>query len=215
MTAKRLTWRNLQRLEDHELTAATAAGGDVQWLAWLEDNPASHYFLKPLVGADSAGTLKFSPDQAGLVMAGQHLQSWLPKGGMMLQPFIESVQRFGETSAIYFAGNLSHAVRKIPQSGDYRVQDTFGATDVSYELTPGEMALCKACLHHLNQKFGDLPYARFDFLHDDQGDVFLNEAELIEPSLFFNHGGDRAAHNMATAIRDYLLPPAESAADSD
>ena len=139
----------------------------------------------------------------------------MPKGGMMLQPFVESVQTFGETSAIYFAGNLSHAVRKIPQSGDYRVQDTFGASDVAYDLTPGEMALCKACLLHLNDQFGELPYARFDFLHDDQGDVFLNEAELIEPSLFFNHGGETAARRMAAAIKGYLQSPTGSEDDSD
>jgi hypothetical protein len=210
----------LQELQDFGITMPptlwlNGQSSDQSWQAWLEDNPASLYFLKPLVGADSAGTLKFSPDQAGLVAANQHLQAWLPKGGMMLQPFIETVQSFGETSAIYFGGDFSHAVRKIPQAGDYRVQDTFGATDVAYELTPGEMALCKACLQYLNLMFGTLPYARFDFLHDEQGDVFLNEAELIEPSLFFSHGGEAAARKMASAVNDYLSPAEESESADD
>lgn len=210
----------LQELQDFGITMPstlwlTNDTTEQQWLAWCEEHPADQYFLKPLVGADSAGTMKFTPDQAGFQRANRHLQEWLPKGGMMLQPFIESVQNFGETSAIYFGGTFSHAVRKIPQSGDYRVQDTFGASDVVYELTPGEMALCKACLQYLNHTFGQLPYSRFDFLHDDHGDVFLNEAELIEPSLFFNHGGESAASQMAQTIRDFLVPPEEDSSDSD
>jgi hypothetical protein len=206
-----LNKRYLRELRDFGITLPPSlwldnTAAERQWLEWLAEYPATHYFLKPLVGADSAGTLKFSADQTGLQTASQHLQQWLPKGGMMLQPFIDRVESFGETSAIYFAGNLSHAVRKIPRSGDYRVQDTFGASDISYQLSPAEMALCKACIEFLSDRFSALPYARFDFLHDAQGDVYLNEAELIEPSLFFKHGGEQAANAMACAIRDYLLP---------
>ena len=161
------------------------------------------FFLKPVIGADSSGTLRFNNDQPGLKQARQHLDHWLPEVDMMLQPYLSQVETFGETSAIYFGGQLSHAVRKIPVAGDYRVQDTFGAADVAYQLTAAEMAQSQACLQYLEQNHPEVLYARFDFLHDKTGHVYLNEAELIEPSLFFNHGG-QAAELFAQKILSFL-----------
>jgi len=166
---------------------------------WCESQTSSSFFLKPVVGADSSGTFRFQNTDEDIALANKHLNKWLPKIDMMLQPYIKSVETFGETSAIYFAGSLSHGVRKVPIDGDYRVQDTFGAKDQPYTLSPAEMALSKACLEYFRSKFGGVLYVRFDFLHDEQGTVFLNEAELIEPSLFFNHE-PKAADSFAQAI---------------
>ncbi len=178
---------------EHEFDLAT----------WSQQQNATHFFLKPVIGADSSGTLKFENSKEGLETAQQHLDLWLPQVDMMLQPYLPQVETYGETSAIYFAGSLAHAVRKVPVTGDYRVQDTFGATDTAYQLTAVEMALSKACLNFLEQKFSTVVYARFDFLHDDQGSAYLNEAELIEPSLFFAHGPE-SADMFAQAIKDHL-----------
>ncbi|TDR22624.1 hypothetical protein [Marinicella litoralis] len=176
---------------------------DFDLVHWCEAQSATKFFLKPVVGADSSGTFRFQKSNEEINQANNHLQQWLPKVDMMLQPYFNSVETFGETSAIYFGGSLSHAVRKIPVSGDYRVQDTFGAKDIPYTLNAAEMVLAKACLAYLNEKFGEVHYARFDFLHDQEGTVFLNEAELIEPSLFFNHMPS-AADNLAQVIYQQL-----------
>lgn len=173
---------------------------------WCESQSASVFFLKPVVGADSSGTFRFKNNEIDIALATEHLEKWLPEVDMMLQPYIKTVETFGETSAIYFAGTLSHAVRKVPVKGDYRVQDTYGATDLAYNLNPAEMALAKASLDYLTEKFGDIIYARFDFLHDQHGTVLLNEAELIEPSLFFNHAS-KAANKLAQVIYDALSSP--------
>ncbi len=170
---------------------------------WCDLQSSKSFFLKPVVGADSSGTFRFENSVMGIKSAEKHLAKWLPKVSMMLQSYIKSVETFGETSAIFFAGNLSHAVRKIPLNGDYRVQDTFGASDIPYTLNAAEMALSKACLDYLDQKFGGVLYARFDFLHDNDGTVYLNEVELIEPSLFFNHS-KVAAKKFAQAVLDQL-----------
>ncbi|MCB1583211.1 MAG: hypothetical protein KDI92_09120 [Xanthomonadales bacterium] len=159
-------------------------------------------FLKPVIGADSAGTLRFKNDPKGIAMAQKHLSNWLNRYDMMLQPYLKTVETFGETSVIYINGQFTHGIRKIPQSGDYRVQDTFGASDVVYEPNAAELSLSKACLQYITHKF-ELPlYARFDFLHDERGAVYLNEAELLEPSLFFHHC-PIAATNMAQALATY------------
>jgi len=169
----------------------------------IQSMPTKQYLLKPNIGADSSGTLRFENNQQGLKQAQRHLNEWLPHVDMMLQPYLPAVETFGETSAIYFNGSFSHAVRKIPQNGDYRVQDTFGAKDVIYQPNAAEMALSKACVNYIKNRFEQVMYARFDFLHDANGTVFLNEAELIEPSLFFNHA-PQSARLFAQHIHQFL-----------
>lgn len=197
----------LQQLQAFGVTIAPTAwltqAEDFALHDWINDHPAPQYFLKPVVGADSSGTCRFTADAKGMLAAEQHLATWLPKVDMMLQPYLSSVETFGETSLIYFNGSLSHAVRKIPVNGDFRVQDTFGASDVSYQANGIEMALSKACLEYIADRFEPAVYARLDFLHDD-GAVYLNEAELIEPSLFFNHDAN-AAKRFAAAIQATLI----------
>ena len=86
-------------------------------------------FLKPVVGATARETLPFDLSEEGLGKAQAHLDRLLPQESMMLQPFLDSVLKEGEYSAISFGGEFSHGVQKIPVPGDYRVQDDFGATD--------------------------------------------------------------------------------------
>ena len=55
------------------------------------------------------------------------------RNGYMVQPFIESVLEEGEYSIFLFGDTISHAIRKRPKSGDFRVQESFGG---SVELLP-------------------------------------------------------------------------------
>ncbi|MCX7553744.1 hypothetical protein OS175_07625 [Marinicella sp. S1101] len=170
---------------------------------FINDTSAEQYFLKPVIGADSSGTFRFADTPNDIQQAQQHLKQWLPQFEMMLQPYMKSVETYGETSLIYFAGRYSHAVRKIPQLGDYRVQDTFGAQDITHQPNEDELLLSEQCLRHMASHKLHAHYARFDFLNDEKGQACLNEAELIEPSLFFNHGPN-AAFALANVIQDYL-----------
>ena len=103
---------------------------------------------------------------------------------MILQPYLSTVETEGEVSLIYFDGCFSHAVRKIPVAGDYRVQDDFGAEDTPIEATAVMLSLSKRVI-----AFFAVPplYARIDLLFDSETGWVLNEVELIEPSLFFRH----------------------------
>ena len=115
----------------------------------------------------------------------------------------EGVETDGEFSAIFIDGALTHGVRKVPVPGDYRVQDDYGAADYPYALSPDAMQAaqqaCAAAAALLKLDHG-LLYARVDFLWGDDGTVYLNELELVEPSLFFRHGPQAA-----TALADALL----------
>jgi len=156
-------------------------------------------FIKPLVGATARETLRFTREEVPVAQA--HLDRLLLTEGMMLQPYLSSVEEVGELSALFLGGRFSHAVRKVPQPGDYRVQDDFGATDFPVDLSDSEMALAERIVKEAScfSDTGDLLYARVDWLTDDAGHLVLTELELVEPSLFFRHS-EGAAQQLAEAL---------------
>ena len=150
-------------------------------------------FLKPVVGATARETLPFDLDEEGIAKAQAHLARLLPNESMMLQPFLASVLKEGEYSAIFFGGEFSHGVQKIPVPGDYRVQDDFGASDKPHIFNEADFETVKriekSLLRLVDERFNGvaLTYARVDMIRDAQGQLRLNELELVEPSLFFRH----------------------------
>ena len=151
-------------------------------------------FLKPCIGATSRETTRFD---AGDPAAQRHAERLLEHEDLMLQPYLSRVETDGELSAIFIDGELTHAVRKVPVSGDYRVQDDFGAKDYPIEFP--DVPLAKRAVGAVNE---NLLYARADFLIAEQG-LLLTELELVEPSLFFRHSRD-AAERLASAISNRL-----------
>ena len=170
--------------------------GEQSELARIMQNlNATRGFIKPQVGACASDTLRFSIDE--ITQAQQFLDSNKHQD-MMVQPYLESVETEGELSAIFIDGKYTHGVQKIPVEGDYRVQDDFGASDISYTFTEAEIQTMQEVLLHVpDQK--ELLYARFDYLRDAKGMLLLNELELVEPSLFFRHCEDSAVA-LANAI---------------
>lgn len=157
--------------------------------------------IKPQVGACASDTLRFTLDN--IIEAQAFLDSQLHQD-MMVQPYIASVESEGELSAIFIDGTLSHGVQKIPVSGDYRVQDDFGASDMPYSFTKSEV-------NEMNRTLLAVPdhtsllYARFDYLRSDEGTLFLNELELVEPSLFFRHSTESASLLADAIVKRYRM----------
>ncbi len=153
----------------------------------------STYFLKPVIGANARNTLRFTG-------AKRHEARYFlndiwrhqPTLGFMCQSYLDTVETFGEVSAIVIDGRYAHGVRKVPVDGDYRVQDDHGAIDMPYAFEPYQVEKIICLYQQLERRFEDLFYARFDFLKNKQGDLVLNEVELIEPSLFFRHAPESA-----------------------
>jgi glutathione synthase/RimK-type ligase-like ATP-grasp enzyme len=155
-------------------------------------------FLKPCVGATARETLRFDVDD--LAAAQAHVDRLLESEDLMLQPYLASVETEGELSAIVVEGEPTHAVRKVPVSGDFRVQDDFGASDEPYAFSRAELEVVRGVTACAEQRFGRLLYARVDLLRDDAGALVLNELELVEPSLFLRHGP-----NAGAVLADALL----------
>jgi len=160
-------------------------GDSVDLRQECESRGWSRAFIKPQVGATARGTLRFDVSEDGLTQADDHIARLLPQEGLMIQPYLESVETHGELSAVFIDGEFTHGVRKIPLPGDYRVQDDHGASDEPYTFSDAELTPLR---EFLTKCTDDLLYARFDLLRHPDGSLRLIELELVEPSLFFRHG---------------------------
>jgi len=129
--------------------------------------------IKPEVGAGSLGAAAFAPGDPAAVA---HLAKLTAHGAALVQPYLVSVEGYGERSIIMIDGELSHAIRKTPRfSGDdERVTGPF-------EITSEERAVALAAL----APHADLLYGRVDLARDNSGQPMVMELELVEPSLFF------------------------------
>ncbi|HEY7504807.1 MAG TPA: hypothetical protein VH700_11945 [Gemmatimonadales bacterium] len=150
-------------------------------MALLEAWDADRVVLKPRVSATAYGTHLVSRDQ------GIGAAEWpaLERAGCLLQRFVPEIQSRGELSLVFLDGWYSHAVRKRPVTGEFRVQADFGgsletATPADDTIGFGEAVLEAAARPWL--------YARVDLVETDAGPVLM-ELELIEPDLFLTPEG--------------------------
>jgi glutathione synthase/RimK-type ligase-like ATP-grasp enzyme len=128
------------------------------------------------------------------------LEKVLQRGGAMVQPFLPSPEEQGELSLIYIAGELTHAVRKRPAPGDFRVQSIWGGTASRTEPTAADVEVAERALAQLDEP----PlYARVDLVKDLEGLPCLIELELIEPNLYLKHHPP-AAEALADAALNLL-----------
>jgi glutathione synthase/RimK-type ligase-like ATP-grasp enzyme len=142
--------------------------------------------IKPAVAGGALGALRVGAT-TGSGVAANHLRTLLAEQDALVQPFMPGVQTAGETSLIFFDGQFSHGVRKIPAAGDFRVHQHYGGTLVAHTPSPSELAVAQAALAVAP---APAAYARIDMVPGASGPVVM-EAELIEPELFL--GSDPAA----------------------
>jgi glutathione synthase/RimK-type ligase-like ATP-grasp enzyme len=153
----------VERLDEAALEAAAAGFGTDALIA------------KPRVSASAFQTIRWSP---GTPLAGG------PDRAAMLQPFLPDIERGGELSLIYLGGAFSHAIRKRPQPGDFRVQPEYDGIITPHDPLPEECAAAEAALRAAG---ADLLYARVDLVRDLEGAPVLMEIELVEPDLYLEH----------------------------
>jgi len=135
--------------------------------------------VKPAVSGGAWRTLRGG---AGDPTLAQSLAA-LPDGDWLVQPFVAEIQRDGEWSLLFFDGVFSHAVRKLPKAGDYRVQGEHGGSAELAEAPAPALVAAQAVLAAVERTGHANPaYARIDGVMRD-GRFLLMEAELIEPFL--------------------------------
>lgn len=112
---------------------------------------------------------------------------------MMVQPFLEMIQREGEYSFVFIDGAFCHALIKRAAPGDYRIQSSYGGMEEAITPSASDLTAAEAILATL-----ETPplYARVDMLRGADGGLLLMELELIEPYLYPLQGpelGERMA----------------------
>lgn len=138
--------------------------------------------LKPAFTANAIGAQVFDASEVSDVLK-RAAQVPLASGEKWLvQPFIPSIAD-GERSFIFFGGAFSHAVRKVPKAGDWRVQHDYGG--VATAFVPGAEEV-KQASELLALAAPGTVYARVDAV-DIGGKLHLMELEVVEPELFFRH----------------------------
>jgi hypothetical protein len=139
--------------------------------------------LKPRVSANADNTFWLTKDNYQDKVA--ELNAAFASRELMVQPFMADICSEGEFSLFYFNGEFSHAILKTPAQGDFRVQEEHGGGLLAVTPEPALTAAADKTMQAISKLHGELLYARIDFVRY-QDTFALMEAELIEPSLYFN-----------------------------
>ncbi|MFE5125927.1 RimK family alpha-L-glutamate ligase [Streptomyces sp. NPDC056669] len=152
-----------------------------------------HAIIKPAVSASAWKTTKTQPgDPEGQ----RFVDGLLTHTDVMVQPYLDTIEREGEIAVVAINGKLTHAARRASALvGDIEV--TRHGTE--YRLRADEESLATEVLSLLPAT----PfYARVDIVRDHRGRALLGELELIEPVLYLRHGAE-ALDRLVTELATY------------
>lgn len=148
----------------------------------LEDD---EFVIKPCYGAAAFGIIHSSKQPT--TEEESAFNTLLQHSDVLIQTYIPDVKK-GEISAIFIGNIFSHAVLKIPKTGDFRSNYEFGGTEKKHQLSQQEISN----LSTMYQKCQvDALYARLDVVKYKDSFTVI-ELELIEPYLFFEYGESSA-----------------------
>lgn len=134
--------------------------------------------VKPAISADSWETIAVA---AGDFAVGQrHVDRLLGERDLLAQPFLDSVETYGERCLVYLDGSFSHVVRKNALTLGGRWTDLPEGSPV--HVADDELALADRVIEAAG--LGDALYARVDLTRDADGTPLLLELEATEPTLF-------------------------------
>ncbi len=151
----------------------------VDTAGFFSEHQTNRVVIKPTVGANAKDTFVLTDpvDDDHLQM----LRQTYADRAFLIQPFIETIQVEGEYSLFFFNGQYSHAIRKTPKSGDFRVQEEHGAEIKSVRPSDSLLDTASSLFATIEPR---PTYGRGDWVRDATGRYLLMELELIEPSLY-------------------------------
>ena len=137
--------------------------------------------VKPRISGASKNTIKVG--RGNLEEAKARLQKLTTHEDFMAQPYMQEVEE-GEHSYLFFDGQFSHAINKVPKKNDFRVQHYFGG---SIEPIVPQPFLLKQAQRVSDLFASECLYARVDGIVRN-GILHIIELEVIEPMLYlFTH----------------------------
>jgi len=99
--------------------------------------------VKPTISGGAYRTWRMNVDEASAHARG--VAETLIDRGVLVQPFLPEIFA-GELSLLFFDGVFSHAVRKRPQPGEYRVQFQYGGTTEREDVDATLIRQARACV---------------------------------------------------------------------
>ncbi|GLX78390.1 hypothetical protein tinsulaeT_17300 [Thalassotalea insulae] len=165
-----------QRLTDKQLTCDNITS----YFAQLN---CQQLIIKPRISANADNTFWLKENEIAVKLPA--INSAFANRDYMVQPFMENIITEGEYSLFYFNGQYSHAILKTPKNDDFRVQEEHGGRLAAIAPEAKLVEQATQCLDAIAKQHQMPLYARVDLVRF--GEQFaLMEAELIEPSLYFN-----------------------------
>ena len=151
---------------------------------WVAKFGSAGVVIKPCISASAEGT-RLIKNFSEFIQQ-EHPADLRDNRSVLLQPFLKSIQEYGERSLIFIEGIYSHAFNKTPAKGDFRVQREFGGTQELFQPTKEEMNFAERVINKISQLQAQPVYARVDICHDNQNQLVLMELEMIEPELWLS-----------------------------
>ncbi|MFA9430043.1 RimK family alpha-L-glutamate ligase [Egicoccus sp. AB-alg2] len=179
-------------------TAWLGQGDRIRLDELLQARGWTEAIVKPAVGAGASGLQRI---RAGDPAGQAHLEAQLAAGDVLVQPYLASVETRGELSVVVVDGEVSHAVRKVPEGGEFRIHEEFGGRNLVEEPDADTVALARWIVESTGH---DLLLARVDLLEDEVGQPQLIELEATEPDLFLRsvpEAGERIADAVVARLR--------------
>jgi hypothetical protein len=183
-----LEW-GLDKIHQRVLADAGVPVVPTTWISPEErliEVPGTEFVVKPSVSAGGRNTARYAAgDRAGLGLVRE-----LQRAGqtVMVQEYIESIDRDGETDLVFVEGRYSHAVSKRPMlslgagvlARPWESISWFGLVEPRVE----QLQVATRTMEVIAEQLGTCPtYARIDLVSDARDRSLLLEAELIDPYL--------------------------------
>lgn len=157
----------------------------------IEERGWSRVVVKPAVGAASLGVSTFGGDEQPALE--QHLGRWSSRGAVLIQPYLPSIEDYGERSVVIIDGAISHAIRKSPRFAG-EAESISGPVPITKE--EAELALRATAPWS-----AELLYARVDMARGADGKPLIMELEMIEPSLYLAYAPGAAERLVSGLLR--------------
>lgn len=151
--------------------------------------------LKPALGAAAHDVALVRDDAASRAEGQARFDALVRTNDVLVQPYLHSVEAYGERALIFLRGRYSHAVVKTPFDTVLTVGET-----ATVPASDDEIALAARAVESVP---GRPLYARVDLLRDDDGNVCVSELELIEPGLYLG-AHEPSRRDFADAIESEL-----------
>jgi glutathione synthase/RimK-type ligase-like ATP-grasp enzyme len=181
-------------------TVWVQAGQKPDLASLLLDNDLDQVVIKPAVSATAYRTWRTSRLLAPTQQT--EFEALSATHDVLIQAFMPEVLATGEVSLVFFQGEFSHAIRKRPKQGDFRVQQDFGGTREAFRPSASLIEQARLIAQHVSSP---LLYARVDGVEVGET-LVLMELEVIDPELYFlvaPHGVERFANALARVLGEF------------